>query len=130
MYAMAYGAIPIVSNVGGLRDTVQPMPDRMPSKQAGRSKPSGSSQQASQQNSQQYSQELASQNHHGYGFVIHDFSVQHIVGVIQQAATFWHHEDQRLAWMKANHQVDFSWSKSAEATQSVYEDLQRKRIGA
>jgi glycogen synthase len=70
------------------------------------------------------------QNPNGHGFVIDDFSVQNIVGILRQAVDFWHQQDERLAWMKANHQVDFSWARSAAATQKVYENLQSKRIGA
>jgi len=115
MYAMTYGAIPIVSNVGGLKDTVHPMTDSVPRKIAA---------------SKNESSPSTLQNPNGHGFVIDDFSVQNIVGILRQAVDFWHQQDERLAWMKTNHQVDFSWARSAAATQKVYENLQSKRIGA
>jgi starch synthase len=126
MYAMAYGAIPVVSHVGGLKDTVHSLPDKLPGRLP--SKKRTPSKQVDQ--TKNVTSTIPSQNPNGHGFVIDDFSVQNIVGVLRQAVDFWHQEEQRFAWMKANHHVDFSWARSAKTTQSVYENLQRKRIGA
>jgi starch synthase len=114
MYAMAYGSIPMVSHVGGLNDTVLPIPDGLPVKQTKTSRSSVKSY----------------QNPHGFGFVIDDYSVQNVIKTIHRASDFWTQEERRLAWMKANHQVDFSWARSAATTQKVYERIQEKRIGS
>lgn len=93
MIAMAYGSLPIVHRVGGLKDTVHPY------------------------------QAFDKKSHNGYGVVFSEPNPVDFLNAIKDALSLYQTKKQYNKLIKHNMVCDFSWKKSAKLYIKQYEKL-------
>lgn len=129
MIASRYGAIPVVREVGGLRDSIKNYrgpagserlgePGRGGEKKSRRTPPSGLAALLIRRSASSKSEEMP-----GNGFTFADYTPASLAASINEALSLFSRREERMRFIGKIMEIDFSWRSSAEKYRELYCDL-------